>query len=125
MAIGGDPILGLYTSNASAPVGEREGLRQLYECGFYSYCAYVETTDTTQGICSNKSTPFQLQPFAAFLADMPTNYSGITQNIVSTTNLADTTFVNNHYLGEFSKAAYFLVLIGTICAGLAMFTYVL
>lgn len=109
----GDPVQGLYTSNASAPTGQEAGLRQLYQFGLYSYCAYI---DHAQGTCTNTSAAFQLQPFKAVLSDMPANYSGLTQGFVPDT----LTLTNDHYLGEFSKAAYYLLLIGTICAFLAM-----
>ncbi|KLO19977.1 hypothetical protein SCHPADRAFT_898047 [Schizopora paradoxa] len=109
----GDPVQGLYTSNASAPTGQEAGLRQLYQFGLYSYCAYI---DHSQGTCTNTSAAFQLQPFKAVLSDMPANYSGLTQGFVPDT----LTLTNDHYLGEFSKAAYYLLLIGTICAFLAM-----
>lgn len=89
------------------------GLRQTYEWGLYSYCAY---TNGSEGTCTAASAPLEFMPFSAILADMPANYSEITQNLIPD-NL---TFTNSHYLGEFSHAAYYLLLLGTICAFLAM-----
>ncbi|KAH8120520.1 actin cortical patch SUR7/pH-response regulator pali [Phellopilus nigrolimitatus] len=111
----GDPVEGLYSSNATAPLGEKEGLRQLYQFGLYSYCAYV---DKAQGLCSNTSAAFQLQPYDIVLSDMAANYSGLTRGFVP----GDLTFTNSHYLAEFSRAGYYLLLIGSICAALAMIT---
>jgi len=109
----GDPVEDLYTTNASAPIAEQAGLRELYQFGLYSYCAYV---DHVQGSCSNKSAAFQLEPFSDVLADMSARFSGITRGFIP----GDLTFTNDHYLGEFSRAAYYLLLMGSICAALAM-----
>jgi len=109
----GDPVQGLYTSNATAPLNQQAGLRQLYQFGLYSYCAYV---DNVQGTCSNSSAAFQLAPYSAVLGDMGHNYSELTQGFIP----GDLTFTNSHYLGEFSKAAYYMLLMGSICAALAM-----
>ena len=94
-------------------MGTHSGLRPLYNFGLYSYCSYIDSKD---GQCSNSSVAFQLQPYSVVLADMPTNYSGLTQGFVP----SDLTFTNSHYLGEFSRAAYYLLLMGSICAALAM-----
>jgi hypothetical protein len=109
-------IGGLYTSNASAPLQQQQGVRQLYDFGFYSYCAY---TNATAGICSNHSTPYEFKPYNYIVADMTTNYSQqITPSIVSGN------FRNSNSLGSSSKAGYVLVLLGTIAAALAFITFV-
>ncbi|THH11780.1 hypothetical protein EW145_g439 [Phellinidium pouzarii] len=109
----GDPVQGLYATNASTSIGEGTGLRQIYQFGLYSYCAYI---DKVQGSCSNSSAAFQLDPYEVVLADMFSNYSSLTKGFIPT-NL---TFTNSHYLSEFSNAAYYLLLLGSICAALAM-----
>ncbi|EJD04269.1 uncharacterized protein FOMMEDRAFT_140274 [Fomitiporia mediterranea MF3/22] len=111
----GDPVEGLYATNATAPLGQGQGLRQLYKFGLYSFCGYM---NGTQGICSNHTTALQLQPYDAVLADMPTKFPSLTRAFVPDIY----TFTNSHYLGEFSRAAYYLLLLGSICAALAMFT---
>ncbi|CCM01614.1 uncharacterized protein FIBRA_03675 [Fibroporia radiculosa] len=108
-----DPIEGLYTDNASAPLQQRAGLRNFYDFGLYSYCAYV---NTTHGTCSNTSAGNRFQPFQVITADMLSNYSGYTDYIIS-----PTTFTDSTYLGDFSNGAYYLLLIGTICAAVALF----
>ncbi|KAI0961173.1 hypothetical protein AcV7_000344 [Taiwanofungus camphoratus] len=115
----GDPIEGLYTYNASAPLQERKGLRQVYEFGLYSYCAYV---NKTHGTCSNHSTADRFEPYNVITADMFTNYSSLTDALIADSN---TTFTDSSYLGEFSNGAYYPLLIGTICAALALFTGIL
>jgi hypothetical protein len=112
-----DPIYGLYTSNASAPLGVQAGLRQLYEFGLYSHCAYV---NRTVGICSNTTVASKFLPYDAITSDMSTNYTQATDSF-----LKGTTFHNSNYLGTQSKAAYYLILLGTICTALTLLSSVL
>ncbi|KAL5518674.1 hypothetical protein ACEPAH_357 [Sanghuangporus vaninii] len=114
----GDPVDGLYansSTNATVPLAQGVGLRQMYKFGLYSYCAYIEGG---AGVCSNTTAGHQLQPYDAVLADMPTRFPSLTRAFVPDSF----TFTNSHYLGEFSKAAYYLLLLGSIFAGLAMIT---
>jgi len=111
-----NPIFGLYTSNASAPLQAEQGLRQLYEFGLYSYCAFV---DERQGTCGNHTIGEQFTPYDAITADMSSNYS-----FLSSTLIPETTFQDSKYLGQSSKAAYWMILFGTICAALALLTFV-
>ena len=71
-----------------------------------------------QGNCSNHTTAQRFEPYAIALADMPTRFSDLTKSFIP----QDLTFTNSRYLGEFSHSAYYLLLLGTICAALAMFT---
>lgn len=114
-AINPDPVTGLYTNNASAPLEQRLGLRMIYKFGLYSHCAYV---NDTAGTCSNSSTANRFEPFTVITADMSANFSGIADALVTST-----TFTDSQYLGNFSNGAYYLLLIGTICAALALITY--
>jgi 1,3-beta-glucanosyltransferase GAS1 len=110
----GDPIDNLYTNNASAPLQARAGLRQLYKFGLYNHCGYV---DDKKGICGNYSVATRFQPYESLTSDMLSNYSQFTDAIIF-----DTTFRNDGYLGSSSKAAYYMLLLGTICTSLAMAT---
>jgi len=112
-----DPTNGLYTSNASSPLGAQTGLRQIYEFGLYSHCAYV---NMSAGTCSNTTIANKFLPFDAVTSDMLANYSQITNTI-----FLGTTFHNSGYLGTQSKAAYYLLLMGSICAALALLAGVL
>ncbi|KAF8225792.1 hypothetical protein L208DRAFT_1367821 [Tricholoma matsutake] len=112
-----DPIQGLYASNSSAPLQTAAGLRQFYAFGLYSYCGFI---DNRQGICTNHTAGQQFKPYDAITSDMAANYTRITEVVV-----AGTTFQNSHYLGQSSKAAYWMLLLGTICASLALVTGVL
>ncbi|THH02490.1 hypothetical protein EW026_g344 [Hermanssonia centrifuga] len=112
-AIAPDPVNGLYTDNSSAPLKQQAGLRNFYDFGLYSYCAYV---NDTHGTCSSHVTAMKLAPYDDIIGDMATNYSTITLALVPSS-----TFVDSQYLGEFSRGAYYLLLLGTIAAALAFF----
>ncbi|KAJ7275435.1 actin cortical patch SUR7/pH-response regulator pali [Mycena haematopus] len=109
-----DPIDNLYTTNASAPLGSGVGLRQFYLFGLYSHCGYV---NSTAGTCSNHSIQNQFMPYDALTSDMLANYTDITNFILGRTSFAD-----SDSLGHTSRAAYWMVLLGTICAALAFLT---
>ncbi|KAH9947943.1 Glucanosyltransferase-domain-containing protein [Amylocystis lapponica] len=113
----GDPIEGLYTANASAPLQERAGLRQMYKFGLYSYCAYV---NTTHGICSSTSGAKRFQPYNEITADMLANYSSYSDALIT-----NTTFTDSSYLGEFSNGAYYLIIIGSVSTALALLAGIL
>ncbi|KAF7306571.1 hypothetical protein MIND_00448400 [Mycena indigotica] len=109
-----DDIDHLYTNNASAPLQAGAGLRQLYEFGLYSHCAYV---NSSAGRCTNTSIQQEFRPYEALTSDMRANYTDITNFILS-----GTTFANSNSLGHSSRAAYWMLLLGTICAAIALFT---
>ncbi|KAF8203731.1 actin cortical patch SUR7/pH-response regulator pali [Pholiota molesta] len=115
-AIAPNPVFGLYTNNASAPLNDEQGLRQFYEFGLYSYCAYVEAK---AGTCSNHTAGQAFKPYDVVTSDMLANFSRL-----SATPLIplDLTFKDSKYLGQTSRAAYWLLLLGTICALLALIT---
>lgn len=112
-----DPIQGLYTDNASLPLGQGLGLRQEYKFGLYSYCAYVTGS---AGSCSNHTVASRFEPYNAVTADMLLNYSQYSNYI-----FVDTTFKNSSYLGYNSHVAYYFLLLGTLFAFLSLLTGVL
>lgn len=109
-----DPDQGLYTTNYTSPLGQRNGLRQIYEFGLYSYCAYV---NSSAGTCTNHTIADNFEPYVAMTSDMLTNYSQY-----SDTLFAGTTFINSSYLAYNSRVAYYFILLGTIFATIALFT---
>lgn len=111
-----DPIQGLYASNASLPLGQRNGLRQEYRFGLYSYCAYTNGS----GSCSGHSAASRFQPYNATTSDMLLNYSQFSDYI-----FVGTTFKDSSYLGFNSHAAYYFLLLGTILASLSLLVGVL
>ena len=111
-----NPVQALYTNNGSAPLQAQLGVRQTYEFGLYSYCAFVQ--DGT-GICGNHTIGEQFQPFDTITADMLSNYS-----VLSAAFIQNPTFRDSIYLGQLSKATYWMFLLGTICAALTVLTSV-
>ncbi|GJE87722.1 SUR7/PalI family protein [Phanerochaete sordida] len=110
-----DPVTGLYTDNASTPLAQHLGLRNFYDFGLYKYCAYV---NSTHGTCSHHVTANKLQPYDAVTNDMPDQYTIITDALVA--SFPPTAFSDSQYLGQFSRAAYYLLLLGSIATGLAL-----
>ncbi|KAH9968833.1 actin cortical patch SUR7/pH-response regulator pali [Russula dissimulans] len=107
----GDPITGLYATNASAPLQEEAGLRQEYKFGVYGYCGYL---NDSVGVCSNTSVGKEYQPYNALLADMSLNYSALTAFIINGTSSFESPSIGSH-----TRSASYLIVIGTVCAFLA------
>lgn len=133
----GDPAPGLFTNNSVAPLHQGLGLRQMYQWGFYGmhtqhcagrvflylepiidHCAYVDVSKG-QGICSNHTFGAKFIPLDVLLGDTPDNYTVFTQFIIPAS-----TFKNSSYLGSFSTAAFWLVFVGTLAAGVSLITFV-
>ncbi|KXN81118.1 hypothetical protein AN958_06072 [Leucoagaricus sp. SymC.cos] len=110
-----DTVFNLYTDNASAPVQEAAGLRQVYKFGLYSHCAYV---NDTAGRCGNETVGEQYKPFEAITADMPANWSIFSQSFIPESY----TFRSSSFLGHNSKAAYWMLLLGMLCGAAAFIT---
>ncbi|KAN0134857.1 hypothetical protein V8E53_007231 [Lactarius tabidus] len=108
----GDPITGLYATNATAPLQKGAGIRQVYKFGLYSYCGYI---NKTAGICTNTTIANRYQPYNALLADMSANYSALTVYIINGTSSFESQSMAGH-----THSAYYLILVGTICAFLAL-----
>jgi len=110
----GDPVPGLYNTNASAPLEQHQGLRQLYSWGLYSHCAYE---NTSLGTCSNGTFANKFSPLESILADVPGNYTVQTRFLITFQN---STFSNSPFLETASTASYYLIFIGSLCTVLAM-----
>ncbi|VDB93364.1 unnamed protein product [Peniophora sp. CBMAI 1063] len=109
-----DPILGLYATNASLPLAERQGIRDMYQWGLYSYCAYLTVNGTGpvssgNGTCSNTTAGTQFLPYDQLTADMPSNYSMFTGSIIT-----GTSFRVDGGLGTHTKDAYYCLIVGTV-----------
>jgi len=107
----GDPITGLYATNASAPLEKEAGIRQVYKFGLYSYCGYL---NNSAGVCTNTTLGNKYLPSDALLADMSLNYSALTIFIINGTSSFESPSLGSH-----TRSASYLILIGTICAFLA------
>jgi len=108
---------GLYADNASLPLGESLGLRQLYDWGLYGFCAYlVEPGHTNQGLCSNRTFGYQWQPMNVLLNGTPDDYDIQTRTLVPNA----TAFKNSGYLAGLTRPAFWFLFLGTLCAGLCL-----
>ncbi|KAK7468548.1 hypothetical protein VKT23_003053 [Stygiomarasmius scandens] len=114
-----NPVDGLYTDNGSAPLQASAGLRQYYEFGLYSYCAYV---NETAGICSGTTAAFEFTPYDILISDMSSNASALDYKTLSDAFIPFITFRDSHYLAQTSRAAYYMILLGTIGAAISFFS---
>ncbi|KAF9056080.1 actin cortical patch SUR7/pH-response regulator pali [Panaeolus papilionaceus] len=114
----------VYASNGSLPLQANNGIRQIYHFGLYRYCAYVDSDEA--GLCGNHTTGYKLNPFTVMAADAPPLVLPVTLPIpdVKESKSANA-FFDDRYLGQSSKAAYWMILIGTICTVLALITGIL
>ncbi|KAG8960153.1 hypothetical protein FRC00_000819 [Tulasnella sp. 408] len=104
---------GLYTDNASVPLGDELGLRNIYSWGLYGYCAYL---NETAGQCGNQTFANEFRPMDVLLSDTPEAYSIQTRTLVPNA----TAFKNSSYLAGLTKPAFWLVFVATLCAGGAL-----
>ncbi|THU88461.1 hypothetical protein K435DRAFT_969488 [Dendrothele bispora CBS 962.96] len=113
-----NPVDGLYTNDSNAPLQTSAGLRQYYQFGLYSYCGYV---NETAGICSNTTAARPFTPYDYLVDDMsstgPLDYKTLSGDFIPFT-----TFLDSHYLTQTSRAAYYMILLGTISAAVAFFS---
>lgn len=110
------PIQGLYTNNATAPLQNATGLRQIYEFGLYSYCAFM---NSSLGTCTNHTAARPFEPYQTIKADMILNYTQFTDGIFYSTA---TIFTDNSYFGSHTHAAYYFLIIGAVLAIISLIT---
>ena len=107
-----DPIVGLYTDNASASLGAHVGLRRFYKFGLFSHCAYA---DETAGLCAKADSLYLFRPYKVITSDMLSNYSDHTDTIIG-----NTTFANSLLLGGGSHVARRFLMEGSVVAVMAL-----
>jgi len=106
----GNSIYGQSSSNAA-----NAGLRQYYEWGLWTYCAKSGSSGGAPDYCDGTSWAHEFRPVPAILYDVPANAQTEVAN-----RLPGGVFTSDSYLGRFSKAAFYLLIIGTILGGLAL-----
>ncbi|TFK19449.1 hypothetical protein FA15DRAFT_674424 [Coprinopsis marcescibilis] len=111
-----NPFNNVYAPNSSVQLASGGGLRHHYLYGLYTHCAYL--ANTTEGLCSSHVVGNQFRPFDTIVEDLPLNISRLSQSFI----LQDTPFTDAEYTSSNSRAAYWMVLLGTICAGLTFIT---
>jgi hypothetical protein len=113
-----DQFFDIYAPNGSVPLQQNLGLRFDYYWGLYGHCGYMNETD---GLCANQTFGKRYEPFTVVLEDITLNRQALTDRWFVRT----TAFTDSKYTGQSTKAAYWMILLGTICAGLAFITYAL
>ncbi|KAM0754646.1 hypothetical protein T439DRAFT_321678 [Meredithblackwellia eburnea MCA 4105] len=105
--------------NTAATVGgnrTHNGIRLTYEWGVWGYCASnAATVGGSRSYCSQRSFGATFQPASVLYTDIPTAYTSAFNATVP-----KSVFTDDAYLGNFTKAANYLVFIGSILAALAM-----
>ncbi|PPR00255.1 hypothetical protein CVT24_005003 [Panaeolus cyanescens] len=109
----------IYSNNASTPLQAENGIRKFYDFGLYSYCAYI---DEKAGSCGNQTIGERFKPYDVIAADARPDIKIFVTIISTAPKSQGDTFFDSRYLGQSSKAAYWMILIGTICAMLALIT---
>ena len=71
--------------------------------------------DPNAGICGNTTAGQRFMPYDIITADMSSNYS-----ILSSPFIPNNSFRDSKYLGDSSKAAYWLILLGTVSTAVAL-----
>lgn len=100
----------LYANSQSAPLLQGQGIRYDYYWGMYSVCGGLGKT--ADRACSSNTFGNRFMPVMTLTQDAPQN-----ANIGNL--LPQGVFQDDSYLGRFTNAAFYLLFIGTILAGLA------
>jgi len=111
----GATIDNIYASNQAAPELQGNGIKNEYQWGLYTFCAGQGTSGPRS--CADSSIGFRFEPAQVLGQDIGSNY-----NSTLTSLIGDQTFTDSSYLGRYSHAASYIILIGTILAGLAFLT---
>ncbi|KAL9938689.1 hypothetical protein V8E36_002408 [Tilletia maclaganii] len=109
-------VNGIYAQNQAAASGEGNGIKERYEWGLYNYCGGDLERDARS--CSPHQFSHRFQPLATLESDAPQQF----QAQINQTVPSDLTFADSNYLARFSHAAFWLLFIGTIIAGLSFLT---
>ncbi|CEH19465.1 Actin cortical patch SUR7/pH-response regulator PalI [Ceraceosorus bombacis] len=104
-------VSGVYASDQSSPLGQSQGLRNTYQWGLYNYCG-GQNEDQNRACVDSSFGSGRFQPAETIYADLPTEYQSLFNQTVS-----QGTFADSSYLGRFSHAAFYLVFVGTVLAG--------
>lgn len=95
--------------------GNGAGLRPYYSIGVWASCA-AGTVDGTADYCSDPSFGNYLALPDIIVADVPQQYQNAASNVIP-----QSTFTASGYLRNFTRAAFYLIFIGAILAGISLF----
>lgn len=82
------------------------------------YCGFLDSHLLTGGAC-NHTFASEWRPMDVILSDTPELYNIQTRTLVPN----GTAFKNSGYLAGLTRPAFWLLFIGTLCAGVALITY--
>jgi len=89
------------------PLGQGLGLREKYSWGLYNYCG--GSSDFEQVACEDKSFGHRINVPEAIRVDLPAGQS----------SAADGQYANQDNINRYTRAAFYLLFVGTIIAGVA------
>ncbi|GAA5909586.1 hypothetical protein JCM8208_007191 [Rhodotorula glutinis] len=123
-ATGGIQIANVSDIYATTGVGEdyfvkatgaspHTGLYKGYEWGLWSYCTTQGDLGAKRSYCYTRSIHPTFQPAQVLLQDVDTQYADLLRQV-----LPNNVFTADAYLGEWTKAASYLIMAGSLCAAL-------
>ncbi|GAA5938649.1 SUR7/PalI family protein [Sporobolomyces koalae] len=109
----------IYNSNTpyftkDADEARHDGLRKTYEWGLWSYCATNGGVGADRSYCEDATIHPAFQPAKVLMADIPQDYT----NALSET-LPNNVFTADDYLGRYTRAASYLIMIGSLATAIA------
>ncbi|GAA6014566.1 hypothetical protein JCM11491_004543 [Sporobolomyces phaffii] len=109
----------LYNANTpyytkASDEARHDGLRKTYEWGLWSYCSSNGGVGDDRSYCEDATIYPAFQPAKVLMADIPQDYS----NALSET-LPNNVFTADDYLGNYTRAASYLVMAGSLATALS------
>lgn len=101
------------TDSFDSPLGRAQGLREQYSWGLYNYCG--GSSDLEHVVCEGSTFGNQINIPRAILEDLPSGRS----------NAVSGRYPNQDSIDRYTRAAFYLLFVGTIIAGVAFFVSVL
>ncbi|GAA5876697.1 hypothetical protein JCM1840_000764 [Sporobolomyces johnsonii] len=91
-----------------------DGLRKIYEWGLWSYCPTNDGLGGDRSYCEDRTINPAFQPAKVLMEDIPTEYSNVLSEV-----LPDNVFTADGYLGNYTQAASYLIMVGSLATALA------
>jgi len=116
----GDPSPGFFSNTPQDPLGQRLGVRKIYEWGFYGYCGYTDLA-AGAGLCTaegNSSFGYPFDPKAAIIADARSNYTTLLDLLIQDTTPIGMVGRNK----SASVAGFAFIFMGSLSTALAFLT---
>lgn len=108
-----DALSEFMTKSFSNPLGQGLGLREQYSWGLYNYCG--GSSDVEHVACEDKTFGHRINIPRAIQVDLPDGKS----------SAVDGQYPNQNNINRYTRAAFYLLFVGTIIAGVAFFVSVL